>query len=183
MPFKQMQVQEQRVEFAVRARLGAESLSQLCREFGISRPTGYKWLTRLSHHGVEGIAERSRRPLCSPTQTAPELEARIVALRGVYPDWGARKLAVLLARQGIALPSSTIHRVLLRHGLVRDQDRHPPATQRFERARPNELWQMDFKGPKHWPQQMTALSVLDAAAIWGRSNPPHDPRADWCNSI
>jgi len=96
MPFKQMQVQEQRVEFAVRARLGAESLSQLCREFGISRPTGYKWLTRLSHHGVEGIAERSRRPLCSPTQTAPELEARIVALRGVYPDWGARKLAVLL---------------------------------------------------------------------------------------
>jgi len=51
--------------------------------------------------------------------------------------------------------------VLLRHGLVRDQDRHGPALKRFERAYPNELWQMDFKGPKNWPQKMTALSVLD----------------------
>jgi len=161
MPFKQMQVEEQRVEFAVRAQRRVEPLSQLCREFGISRPTGYKWLMRFRDLGVGGIAERSRRPRNSPTQTALELENRIVALREVYPDWGARKLAVLLARQGIELPSSTIHRVLLRHGLVRDQDRHAPATQRFERARPNELWQMDFKGPKNWPQQMTALSVLD----------------------
>jgi transposase InsO family protein len=74
---------------------------------------------------------------------------------------GARKLAVLLARQGIELPSSTVHRVLLRHGLVRDQDRHAPATTRFEREQPNELWQMDFKGPKNWPRERTPLSVLD----------------------
>ncbi len=72
-----------------------------------------------------------------------------------YPDWGARKLAVLLDRQGIELPSSTVHRVLLRHGLVRDQDRHVPAVKRFEREQPNELWQMDFKGPKSWPQACT----------------------------
>jgi transposase InsO family protein len=161
MPFMQMQVREQRVEFVVRALRGSVPLSQLCHEFGISRPTGYKWLARYRRGGVEAIAERSRRPLHSPTQTEAELEMRIVALRQVYPDWGARKLAVLLARQGLELPPSTVHRVLLRHGLVRDQDRHPAATSRFERARPNEMWQMDFKGPKNWPQAMTALSVLD----------------------
>lgn len=161
MPFKQMEVREQRVEFVVRALRRAESLTDLCREFGISRPTGYRWIERYRAAGVSWIEERSRRPRHSPTQTAPELEARIIALRKVYPDWGARKLAVLLARQDIRLPSSTIHRVLLRHSLVRDQDRHAPATTRFERDRPNELWQMDFKGPKNWPKSATALSVLD----------------------
>jgi len=140
---------------------GGEPLSRLCAEFGISRPTGYCWLARYREGGVAAIEERSRRPHESPTKTGAELETQVVALRKKYPDWGARKLAVLLARQGIGLPSSTIHRVLLRHGLVRDQDRHAPATTRFERDHPNELWQMDFKGPKKWPKSSTALSVID----------------------
>ena len=161
MPFKQMEVREQRVEFVVRALGGREPLSLLCREFGISRPTGYRWIERYRAAGVAGIEERSRRPHESPTKTGAELETQVVALRKKYPDWGARKLAVLLARQGIGLPSSTIHRVLLRHGLVRDQHRHAPATTRFERDHPNELWQMDFKGPKKWPKSSTALSVID----------------------
>jgi transposase InsO family protein len=161
MPWKRMQVREQRVEFVVRALQGSEPLSRLCAEFGISRPTGYCWLQRYREGGVAAIEERSRRPHESPTKTGVELETQIVALRKKYPDWGARKLAVLLARQGIGLPSSTIHRVLLRHGLVRDQDRHAPATTRFERDHPNELWQMDFKGPKNWPKAATALSVID----------------------
>jgi transposase len=107
MPWKKMEVREQRVEFVVRALCGSEPLSRLCQEFGVSRPTGYKWLQRYRAGGVEAIAERSRRPLHSPTQTTPVLEMRIVALRRVYPDWGARKLAVLLSREGIELPSST----------------------------------------------------------------------------
>jgi hypothetical protein len=90
-------------------------------------------------------------------QTAPELEARIVALRGVYPDWGARKLAVLLARQGIGLPSSTIHRVLLRHGLVRDADRHAPATTRFERDHPNETVADGLQGAEELAQGSNGL--------------------------
>ena len=93
MPFKQMEVREQRVEFVVRALSGREPSSQLCQEFGISRPTGYLWLVRYRDGGVAAIEERSRRPLRSPTQTAPDVEARIVALRKEYPDWGARKLA------------------------------------------------------------------------------------------
>jgi transposase InsO family protein len=161
MPFKQMEIREQRVEFVVRALGGRDPFSQLCCEFGISRPTGYLWLARYREGGVAAIEERSRRPLHSPTQTAPELAVCIRALREVYPDWGARKLGVLLGREGIELPSSTIHRVLLRLGLVRTADRHTPAVKRFEREQPNELWQMDFKGPKNWPKSSTALSVID----------------------
>src|SRR5207245_6897769 len=77
------------------------------------------------------------------------------------PHGGARKLQVLLDRDGIALTRSTIHRILLRYDLVRDRDRHSPATQRFERGAANELWQMDFKGPSRWPQPVGPLSVLD----------------------
>jgi transposase InsO family protein len=71
---------------------------------------------------------------------------------------------VLLAREGRALPSSTVHRVLLRYGLVRGEDRHRPAVQRFEREQPNQLWQMDFKSPKGWDQPVGPLSVLDDAS-------------------
>jgi len=161
MGWKTMEVRGQRVEFVVRALGGLEPMSQLCREFGISRRIGYKWMDRYREGGVEAIAERSRRPLHSPTRTESELEEQVVALRQAYPDWGARKLVVLLGRQGIELPRSTVHRILLRYGLVRDEDRHKPAIQRFEREQPNELWQMDFKGPKNWPKACTALSVID----------------------
>ncbi len=161
MPWRTMDVQDQRVRFVVSALKPEMPFSQLCAEFGISRPTGYLWLDRYREGGIAAIAERSRRPHCSPDKTADELEERVVLLRQCYPDWGARKLEVLLGRQGIELPSSTIHRILLRRGLVRECDRHPPAVKRFERERPNELWQMDFKGPKKWPEAIGPLSVID----------------------
>lgn len=161
MPWKSMEIQDQRVRFVVQAISGEGSVSSLCVAFGISRTTGHLWLNRYREQGVAGMAERSRRPLHSPTRTIPVLEAHVVGLRRIYPDWGARKLAVLLGREGIELPPSTVHRILLRHGLVREQDRHKPAVRRFEREQPNQLWQMDFKGPKNWPRSCTALSVID----------------------
>jgi transposase InsO family protein len=139
----------------------ARPCSALCAEFEISRPTGYLWLRRYQKDGVHGIAEQSRRPFSSPQRTATDLEHRVLETRLRYPDWGARKLRVVLSRQGMELPPNTIHRILLRHHLVRPEDQHPPATQRFERERPNELWQMDFKGPRGWPQPVGPLSVLD----------------------
>jgi transposase InsO family protein len=104
------------------------------------------WLRRYQEQGLVGIAERSRRPHLSPRQTGGVWEEQVVQLRQRYPDWGARKLQVLLRRAGVSLPLSTIHRILLRRGLVRIEDRHAAALQRFERAEPNQLWQMDFKG-------------------------------------
>jgi len=153
-------VQDRRVEFVVRASRG-ESMSVLCREFEISRPTGYLWLKRFRAQGVSGIVERSRRPLRSPGRTADAIEARVTALRLERPDWGARKLSVLLAGEGIELEPLTVHRVLVRHGLVLDQARRVTATQRFERERPNQLWQMDFKGQKGSDAAIGPLSVLD----------------------
>ena len=161
MAWKTMDVHEQRVRFVVEATQQTQTFRALCAAYEISRPTGYLWLRRYRELGVDGIAERSRKPHRSPERTNPELERQVVQLRQRYPDWGARKLKVLLARDRVELPRNTIHRILLRHDLVRDQDRQTAATRRFERGRPNELWQMDFKGPKAWPQTVGPLSVLD----------------------
>jgi len=161
MAWKTVDIHEQRVRFVVAAAQGVQPFSSLCFEFGISRPTGYLWLRRYQKSGLSGIAERSRKPRCSPRRTNSRLEQHVIRVRMRYPDWGARKLRVVLSREGVELPRSTIHRILLRHDLVPDEDRRPPALQRFERKQPNELWQMDFKGPKGWPQPVGPLSVLD----------------------
>jgi transposase InsO family protein len=161
MPWKTMDVHEQRVQFVVAARRREKPFTALCQEFGISRPTGCLWLRRYQQQGVAGIAERSRRPWHSPGRTATELEDKVVELRGRYPDWGARKLGVLLQREGVKLTRSTIHRILLRHDLVHPADRHQQAVGRFERSQANELWQMDFKSPKGWNTPIGPLSVID----------------------
>ena len=161
MPWRTVEVREQRVQFVVAAARKEKPLLELCREFGISRPTGYAWLGRYQQQGIEGIRERSRRPQQSPRQTSGEQERLVVQCRLRYPDWGARKLQVLLRREGTELTRSTIHRILLRYDLVHDEDRSTEATKRFERENPNELWQMDFKGSRGWPGSVGPLSVLD----------------------
>ena len=159
MTWRTADVKQQRIEFVVAVNRKQNSLSRLCQEFGISRPTGYRWWRRYQEAGVAGMEERSRRPEHSPGRTPAELEQRVVELRRLRPDWGARKIQCLLEREKVRLPAGTIHRILLRHDLVRDADRHEPAVQRFERAAPNELWQMDFKGPKGWDTAVGPLSV------------------------
>jgi transposase InsO family protein len=154
-------VSEQRVRFVVRASRREKSMQELCAEFAISRPTGYAWLRRYQASGVAGVVEKSRRPHRSPGRTAREIEQRVKELRQQRSDWGARKLQVLLAGEGLTLPVITIHRILLRQGLVRPQDRHRRAVQRFARGTPNQLWQMDFKGPVGWQAPVGPLSILD----------------------
>ncbi len=161
MPWGTVDVGEQRVRFVVRASQREESMQELCEEFAISRPTGYAWLRRYQASGIAGVVEKSRRPHRSPGRTAKEIEQRVMELRQQRPDWGARKLQVLLAGEGLTLPVITIHRILLRKGLVRPQDRHRHAVQRFERGAPNQLWQMDFKGPMGWLAPVGPLSILD----------------------
>ncbi|QNI34936.1 IS481 family transposase [Alloacidobacterium dinghuense] len=161
MGWKTMDVRQQRVEFVVAATRGEKPFSRLCEEFGVSRPTGYLWWKRYRSGGLEGIAEQSRKPHASPTRIRESLEEQVMALRRRYPDWGARKLSVLLERSGQQLPPSTIHRILRRHDLVRDRLQSSRCCQRFERSHPNELWQMDFKGPSGWNQEVGPLSILD----------------------
>lgn len=166
MPWRESNVKEERLRFVVAASRREKTLSELCREFGISRPTGYTWLKRYEAGGSTGIAERSRRPRHSPKQTSAEKEEAVVALRQQWPDWGAPKLQALLLREHpdwSPITVRTVHRILDRQGLIESENRHRPAVQRFEREEPNELWQMDFKGPPGFNKGggTGPLSVLD----------------------
>jgi len=164
MPWKTTNVSEQRFQFVLLASRKQQSLAALCREFGISRQTGHLWWKRFQQDGLAGVREHSRRPRRSPTQVRAEIAEAVVALRRARPDWGAHKLQQLLERDHPHLPKvalSTVHRILERAGLIEDADRHRPALERFERARPNELWQMDFKGPQEFNQGVGPLSILD----------------------
>ncbi len=146
MPWRRVDVDEQRMRFVVRASQGQEAMAALCREFGITRPTGYEWRRRYRQAGsLSGLVERSRRPRRSPRRTPPQQEQRVLALRQ-QTGWGAKKLQVLLREeQQVQMPVRTIHRVLKRGGLL-PREVHGPALQRFERSAANQLWQMDSKG-------------------------------------
>jgi transposase len=114
-----MDIKQQRVEFVVAANRKQKPFLELCEEFGISRASGYLWVERFGTHGLAGIAERRRRPQPSPQRTVGEQEQRVVELRRQYPDGGARKLQWLLAREGVSLAISTVHRILLRTNSLR----------------------------------------------------------------
>jgi len=162
MPWKAKDAMELRLEFVLRAKQASQPFAQLCREYGISRPTGYLWVRRYRQVGsVLGLGERSRRPRHSPRRTAAQLEAAVVELRQRH-GWGARKLRVLLAQQGQQLLEVTINRILQRHGLVGCRSPAGQATRRFERAECNQLAQVDFKGEYALRQgSCYPLSMLD----------------------
>jgi transposase InsO family protein len=162
MPWKRTDVGEQRVKFVVRAVSGKECMTELCREFGISRPTGYRWRRRFEQsHSVTGVVERSRRPARSPWRTEPNKEERVGMLRRQY-GWGAKKIEVLLREEGTPLTVTTINRILKRRGWVAKKDSNAPALQRFERSAPNQLWQMDGKGEyRSSDGTCYPLSILD----------------------
>jgi transposase InsO family protein len=162
MPWRRMEVEDERLQFVARAASGKEPLASLCRVFEISRPTGYRWLHRYRRtSSFADLVELSRRPRHSPRETEEWKQARVVALRR-QTGWGAKKLQVLLrSEEAIAMPVRTIHRILERRGLV-GEEIHTPAPQRFERAASNELWQMDTKGKYPLPQaECHPLSVVD----------------------
>lgn len=146
MPWKVQIVKDERIRFVVEANRGETSMSSLCREFGVSRPTGYRWMNRYRQlDRIADLEELSRRPRHSPRQTSDAIGDRVVSLRLAY-GWGARKLQVLLYAEGIRVSESTINRILKRYGLQYEPEIVGQAISRFERGAANELWQMDFKG-------------------------------------
>ena len=167
MPWRKVDVSDQRLEFVVRASEPGSCMAALCREYGVSRQTGHQWLKRYQESGATAVLEeRSRRPHRSPGATESDLVEAITALRRDKPDWGARKLLKLLSRKHPewaerVISTTTAHRILDRHGLIAATDRRQSAAKRFERQAPNELWQMDFKGPQGFNKGIGPLSVLD----------------------
>ena len=160
MPWKETDVVELRLEAVVR-RLQGERVSELSQEFGVRPKTIHKWVRRFNDEGVGGLFDRSRRPHRSPNRISQSVERRIIELRLEY-GWGGKNLSDLMAREGIIVSPATVDRVIARNGLIRDRDRQQPATKRFERGSPNELWQMDFKGEYRLPEgRCTPLSIID----------------------
>jgi transposase InsO family protein len=141
---------QQRLELISLARQPGANHTQLCAQFGVSRKTLYKWLGRAAAEPkMEELEDRSRRPKHSPRRTAAAIEEQVLKLRAEEPVWGPRKLKRRLEDLGATgLPArSTVGMILRRAGLISAEAsaQHQP-WQRFVRARPNELWQMDFKG-------------------------------------
>jgi transposase InsO family protein len=144
---------DERVRFVGRL-LDGEGMSELCREFGISRKTGYKIFNRYREEGIEALTDRSRRPVRYANQLPDQVEAMIVRLKREKPHWGARKIRELLVRRlngDVRVPAkSTVHAVLDRHGLVkraRQRRRFTAQGTALSAAiAPNDLWCADFKG-------------------------------------
>lgn len=147
---------ELRKEFVFRALQPDSNMSALCREFGISRRIGYKWLSRFQEHGANGLEDQSRRPQTSPLETSGELVLRIIELKQTHPRWGPKKILSALKRipeLSDELPSlRTVARVLDRSGLVSSRRRkarpsaRPSRAPQLEVERCNQVWTVDFKG-------------------------------------
>jgi transposase InsO family protein len=163
MPWSETNPMSERVKFVLEwekrwqaCQGGRVDVAELCRVFGVSRDTGYRWLRRYveANHDVRALEERSRRPRHSPTQVPAEMQDLIVQARKARPRWGPRKLHAWLTDRhpGRQFPSaSTFTNILKRNGLTtpkrRGRRRVPPAIQPFSEATaPNGAWCIDFKG-------------------------------------
>ena len=164
MPWGAMSTKALREEFVRLSAFEGSTIRELCRRFGISPKTGYKWLSRARAGGEAWAADRSRRPCASPLRCPPAIEAAVLAVRAAHPAWGGRKIAAVLAREGLAAPApSTVTAILRRHGMAVGTAGGGVPFRRFEQAAANDLWQMDFKGHVGLGDgtRLHPLSVLD----------------------
>ena len=147
MAWDERTVEQMREEFVRRVLAQERSKAALCREYGISRPTGDKWIERFQDG--ESMSDRSRAPKSVPGRIDSGMEAEIVRIRQLHPALGAVKLRKIMENAGYTnLPCArTFNNIFARHGLI-ESEASQAATpyQRFEKAIPNEMWQADFKG-------------------------------------
>ena len=142
---------DERLRFVARL-LDGEKMAALCREFDVSRKTGYKIFQRYKDCGLEGLTDRSRRPYRQANQLPLQIEKLIVRLKRDKPSWGAPKIREMLRRQHSEIPTpaiSTVHAVLNRHGLVkhgRKRRYKAQGTTLSKPTHPNDLWCADYKG-------------------------------------
>ena len=118
MPWQEVSIVSLRTEFVTFAQREGANVCELCRRFGISRKTGYKWLKRFKSDGMSALEDRSRRPQKIPLRTSKEVEDKILLLRDAHPVWGARKLRRRLqdlGERGLPAPSA-ITEILRRRG-------------------------------------------------------------------
>ena len=144
---------DERMRFVIAVEKQGEPFAVMCRRFGVSRKTGYKWLARFEEAGVEGLLDRSRAPLCHPQAIPDRIAAQCLATRREHPTWGPLKVRAFLKRRrpGTEWPAaSTIGSLFDREGLtVKRKLRHrgPPSSMPFAHCgAANDVWCIDFKG-------------------------------------
>ena len=160
-------------------------MTDVCREFGISRKTGYKIFNRYREHGCEAFSDRSRRPVRYANQLPQQVESLIVTLKREKPHWGARKIRELLLRRlasDVRVPAkSTIHAVLDRHGLVKRMGKrrpHATGTALSQGTAPNDLWCADYKGEfllsnRRWCYPLTVTDPVRSTGNYPRRHCLH----------
>jgi len=171
MPWKENRVLDQRSEFVMRAARKEMSFARLCREYGISAKTGYKWKARYLVEGVKGLADQSRRPKHNPEQACEEVVCRVVRIKQAHRFWGPRKIHDVYCRSngGTGVSLSTVKRILRKAGLVEKRKVRTASAcgtieNRVAAEAPNELWTVDFKGWWYSTDQkrVEPLTVQDA---------------------
>ena len=171
MPWTEVTKMEEKKAFILRAFDRNENFSQLCKEFGISTKTGYKWKERFKADGLAGLSEKSRRPNKHSQQLSEEIICKIVRIKTTKPNWGAPKIRVVYERENpdSYLPSpATFERVLRRSGLTKKRRRvrrrvGERIQNRVEAVRPNHVWTVDFKGWWYTPhgEKCEPITVRD----------------------
>ena len=158
MVLKVVTMAEMRFEVLLEVERTGLTVTEVCRRYGISRNTYYRYRRRYLAEGLDGLEDRSHKPRSSPGQIPAETEILIVEMRKDHPRWGARRIRAELDRAGVDPPAvSTVHQVLRRNGLVATQpSRRPKADKRFEREIANDLWQIDA----------TRIPVGDGSNAW-----------------
>lgn len=171
MPWKEVNTMDQRIEFVIRAMMKEESFLHLCREYGISTKTGYKWRDRFLEKGQAGLLDESRRPKKS-AQTAEDIVCELVRIKKLKSRWGPKKIRNLYeaSHRGEQIPSqSTVSRILEKAGFVDKKKRRrkpaniEPIQNRIIPEKPNDLWTVDFKGYWHTlkKEKVEPLTVRD----------------------
>ena len=153
LPWKETSVESERLRFMERHRAGEETVAELCRQFGISRKTGYKLIDRYKAYGEAGLLDRSRAPHRHPNATPRQVADRIVETKRERPTWGPKKIVARLRsiQPDVPWPSpSTASGILDRAGLVRRRKRRRTCAswgEPFAHAQsPNDVWAIDLKG-------------------------------------
>jgi transposase len=155
MPWRECHKMDERLRFVARL-LDGEKMAVLCREFDISRKTGYKIFTRYKDCGIEGLTDRSRRPYRHARQLPFQIEKAIIQLKSEHPSWGAPKIRERLRRKhsDIHCPAiSTVHAILDRHGLVKRRRRRLYKAEGTALSRPyvpNDLWCAELESLHEW---------------------------------
>lgn len=171
MPWKERYAMDLRHEFVVRAMAKEQSFAALCREYGISEKTGYKWVTRYDREGYGGLGDRPRRPVSSPGELGEGVVCEIVRLKQAHMGWGPRKIRDVYGKKHgweVVPSESSFKRVLDRAGLVerrrrRSSEHGGRLTDGRAAQGPNDVWTVDFKGYWYTPDgaRCAPLTVRD----------------------